>query len=112
MNRKSKRIGYISPQKDHFVEGQMSIRSPLMQKTINQFSTYQLHQSSRLAEPKRINHSPSRASDLTFLKRSDKLVPHDVRELGGSALKQSAKASLLNQSQLQDAYVTSSSALK
>ena len=35
IHRKSKRLDYISPKKDHFVEGQVSIRSPLLQKTIN-----------------------------------------------------------------------------
>ena len=62
VNRQSKRLDYLSPSKDHFVEGQLSLRSPVIIKSQNVFAKYQTHQSKRLASPKRLNISPLRAS--------------------------------------------------
>jgi hypothetical protein len=45
----------MSPHKDFFVEGQLSIRTIKDVKAMNQLSRYQQEQSKRLASPARVN---------------------------------------------------------
>ena len=60
VNKMSSRINHFSPLKDHFVEGQLSVRKPEDRRTILQMSLYQNQQSKRLASPTRVYQSPQR----------------------------------------------------
>jgi len=79
INRRSKRTDIFSDKKDHFVEGQCSIRSPLLRKSIQQQSQYQLSQANRLASPKRVNDSPFKLYSAIHLKKHSQ-VPIRIGE--------------------------------
>ena len=59
---KEKRMGQ-SPQKDHFVEGQISIRSPKARNGLNMLRTSQKWQAERLAMPQK-RRSQERLQDI------------------------------------------------
>lgn len=68
LNRLSKRNDCQSPKRDFFVEGQLSVRSPKIQKSINMFSQYQSEMTNRLASPRTARQTTS------YMKKNQRII--------------------------------------